>query len=261
MCLAFLTNKPAAASPLQRGSEPNTLPCLKSKGQMVLASLDSDLLPLPVDYRVYLPPCYDHQTRRRYPVLFLIHGQSYTDDQWDRLGADEMLDELIARGEVSPFIIVMPRDRYGGQPSENNFARMVMEELLPLLEQEYRLMKGREYRAVGGLSRGAGWAVHLATVYWQEFSILGAHSPAVFFDDAQKMRDTLDAIPAGMKPRAYVDIGERDRPEILESAYWLAQVLDEKDIPHQWRLFTGYHSENYWSSHMKQYLRWYAENW
>ncbi len=228
---------------------------------MVVAKLRTDLLPLPMDYRVYLPPCYEQQISRRYPVLVLVHGQSYTDDQWDRLGADETLDELVADGEISPFILVMPRDRYGGQPTENNFARVVVEDLFPVLEQEYRFKPGREYRAVGGLSRGAGWAIHLATVYWQKFSILGAHSPAVFHTDAQKMRSWLDSIPAGMRPVVYVDIGERDRPEILESAHWFESVLDEKDIPHQWRLFTGYHSEAYWQSHMRQYLRWYAENW
>lgn len=235
--------------------------CQKAGGEMIITSLRTELLPLPLDYRVYLPPCYKQDFRRKYPVLLLVHGQSYTDDQWDRLGADETLDSLLAAGEISPFIIVMPRDRYGGQPTENNFARVVVEELFPLLEKRYRILDDRQYHAVGGLSRGAGWAIHLGIFYWQKFGIIGAHSPAVFHTDAQQMRTWLDKIPAGKHPMVYMDIGQRDRPEILESANWFERVLDEKDVPHQWRLFSGFHSEEYWRSHMKQYLRWYAKNW
>ena len=104
------------------------LACWTQAGRIELGSLDTELLRLPLDYRVYLPPCYDQQPERRYPALYLIHGQNYNDDQWDRLGADETADRLVSTGELSPFLIIMPRDRYGGQPSENNFARVVADE-------------------------------------------------------------------------------------------------------------------------------------
>ena len=66
------------------------------------------MLPLPLSYRIYLPPCYDEMEDARYPVLYLIHGQNFNDDQWDRLGVDESADALIAAEEMSPLLIVMP---------------------------------------------------------------------------------------------------------------------------------------------------------
>ena len=62
-------------------------------------------------------------------------------------------------------------------------------------------------------------------------------------------------------PRIYIDIGERDRPEILRAATWFEALLNEKDFPHEWHLFSGYHNEAYWSEHMDQYLRWYTQGW
>lgn len=235
--------------------------CLLRGGKMVVSTLSTNLIPLPLDYRVFLPPCYEQNYKQRYPVLILIHGQSYNDDQWDRLGVDETINRLVLSGELPPFIVLMPRDRYGGDATENNFARVVVEQLLPLIDETYRTKPDRQFRAVGGLSRGAGWAVHIGMTYWQDFSRIGAHSPAIFYNDAQKMRTMLDNIPKDQIPLVFVDIGQRDRPEILDSAYWFANLLNEKGVAHEWYLFAGFHNEEYWSLHVEQYLRWYAQSW
>lgn len=246
----------------KRITEEAPLPsCLFRGGQVIQFTFSTSLLPLPLDYRLYLPPCYRQNSDQRYPLLILIHGQSFSDDQWDRLGVDETIDSLTVNGSLPPFLVLMPRDRYGGESPENNFARVVVEQLLPVIDDSYRTLPERQYRAVGGLSRGAGWAVHIGMTYWQEFSRIGAHSPAIFYSDAQKMRTWLDTIPKDQIPQIFVDIGERDRPEILDSAFWFADLLDERDVPHEWYLFAGFHNEEYWSSHLEKYLRWYAKSW
>ncbi|MEW5870412.1 MAG: alpha/beta hydrolase-fold protein [Chloroflexota bacterium] len=260
------TTSTPTARPLATKTPTNTatatpLACLSQGGRIETDSLRTLLLRLPMDYRVYVPPCYDQQTSHRYPVLYLIHGQSYNDDQWDRLGVDETIDRLVEAGQIAPFIVVMPRDRYGGQPSENNFAQVVVNELMPLIDSEYRTIPERSQRAVGGLSRGAGWAVHLAFVYWEQFGALGAHSPAIFYDDAQRMRVYLDTIPPEQYPRLYVDVGDKDRPEIMDVSLWFEKLLNEWDVPHEWHLFSGYHEEAYWQVHVETYLRWYAQDW
>ena len=84
--------------------------CTETRGRFEFQEIQTELMTHPLQFRVYLPPCYDFDSQSRYPVLYYLHGQSFNDDQWDRLGADEALDELIADGEVKPFIIVMPKE-------------------------------------------------------------------------------------------------------------------------------------------------------
>jgi len=254
-----VTNTPVSALALTATVTSPT--CMKQPGQIVKKNLPTDLLRSPLEYRVYLPPCYAEQTDRRYPVLYLFHGQGYTDDQWDRIGVDEKSDQLIAAGMIAPLIIVMPYDVSTAQPTETKFSQVIVEQLIPSIDQSYRTKPERHYRAVGGMSRGGGWAVHFGLMYWQLFGVLGAHSPAVFYSDGLRMNALLDALPRDESPRIYIDIGERDRPEILEVATWFEGLLDQKDIPHEWHLFSGYHAEAYWSTHLEQYLIWYTQGW
>jgi len=235
--------------------------CLSAGGYYEAGSVEIELLRSDLDYQIYLPPCYREQTDRRYPVLYLFHGQSYLNDQWDRIGADETADRLIMAGEIPPLLIVMPYDEFGGQPSENRFADAVVQNLVPHIDNTYRTKADRIYRAVGGLSRGGGWAIHLALVKWETFGVMGAHSPAVFFSDAEQMRTFLDELPVDYYPRMYIDIGAKDRPEIMRAAIWFEELLNVRGIPHEWHLFAGYHNEEYWSQHMQQYLLWYTKGW
>ena len=255
------TSKPTQTISPQPSPTPTTRLCFDTSGQLEFGSLETEFLRLPLSYRVYLPACYDQDIDRRYPVLYLFHGQGFKDDQWDRIGADETADRLIANGEIPPLIIVMPYERNGGQPGESNFDQVLVEQLVPHIDETYRTKSDPNQRAVGGLSRGGGWAIHFAMKHWKVFGALGGHSPAVFFADAEQMRSFIDAIPLRSYPRIYLDIGVRDRPEILRAAFWFEQLLNEKDVPHEWHLFSGYHNEEYWSAHMAQYLRWYTQGW
>jgi enterochelin esterase-like enzyme len=235
--------------------------CLAAGGQVELFEQESEYLDAGLRFRVYTPPCYTELPEQRYPVLYLVHGQTYNDDQWDRLGADEAASELIAAGELPPFIIVMPYDISSNQPSLDHFGEAVIEELLPWVDANFRTLADREHRAVGGLSRGASWAIHLALTHPELFAAMGGHSPPVFVEDASQVRGWLDTIPAELMPRIWLDIGERDQQAILSSAIWFEGLLSERNIPHEWSLFAGDHSEAYWSSHVAVYLRWYAREW
>jgi enterochelin esterase-like enzyme len=226
---------------------------------MEFGSLRDLHLPLPMEYRVYLPPCYDQFASERYPVLYLIHGMNYNDDQWDRLGADDIADKLIRQKEIAPFLIVMPRDRSWSQPNQDGFGQAVIDTLIPYIDTVYRTMPDRAHRALGGLSRGASWTVHLGLTHWELFSALGLHSLPVFWADTPHVRQWLDAIPRDSLPRIFMDTGDKDY--LIRSTRWFEDVLTQKNIPHEWYLFQGYHEEAYWSAHVEQYIRWYAQDW
>jgi enterochelin esterase-like enzyme len=219
----------------------------------------TDRFPAPLAYRVFLPPCYDNLASQRYPVLYLLHGQYYADDQWDRLGVDETAASLVIAGEIPPLIIVMPYEIGSDPPEESPFGEMVASDLVPWIDQTYRTIPDRSHRALGGLSRGAGWAVHVGLTHWEVFGAIGAHSLPVFWADADKLPGQLLAISPEAMPRLYLDIGKKDSD--LDSAQEFAAMLDGMNIPHEWHLYDGYHSEDYWKSHVKEYLYWYTQDW
>ena len=259
------TDVPSATSTLLPTAQvmltPTPPACGTRGGKINTYQLSAQWLRYPLDVRVYQPPCYDEQPERAYPALYLIHGQSFTDDQWERLGVGEVADRLIGQGELAPFLIVMPRDREWTQSDKDPFGRAFIELLLPWVDQTFRTLPERSARAVGGLSRGAGWAIHFGLKHWETFGAIGAHSPAVFWSDTPLIPAWLGAIPPDSLPRFYIDLGDRDRQEITESAAWFEDQLLRQNVVHEWHLFHGEHNENYWRAHLELYLRWYAAPW
>jgi enterochelin esterase-like enzyme len=62
-------------------------------------------------------------------------------------------------------------------------------------------------------------------------------------------------------PGIFIDLGDREPPEISEAAGWFGEILNERGIPHEWHQFTGEHNQEYWQDHLETYLRWYASAW
>lgn len=240
---------------------PTVTECMQVGGYVEVSEFSTVLLPDPLVYRVYLPPCYDEHSEQAYPVLYLIHGQTYSDKQWEDLGVPEVLDRLIASGQVVPFIVVMPQDRVWREPTRDNFGKAVAQSLIPWIDDRYRTLSEREFRAIGGLSRGGAWALDIGLSNPDLFSAIGMHSGFVFYTDVQLVHGWLDDLQSGMTPRIYMDIADKDRPEITDSATWLEGLLTEYGVSHEWHMFIGEHEEAYWKAHVEDYLRWYSQNW
>jgi enterochelin esterase-like enzyme len=155
----------------------------------------------------------------------------------------------------------MPRDRVWREPTEDNFGLAVEQSLIPWVDEYYRTFPDRAHRAIGGLSRGGAWAIHLGLSHPELFSAVGAHSGFVFYTDLQPLYFWLHNLPAGMAPRIYLDIASEDQPVIAESATSLEDLLTHYNIPHEWHMFVGEHEEAYWQAHVEDYLRWYTLDW
>jgi enterochelin esterase-like enzyme len=234
--------------------------CRSENGSIEIKQLPTSWLSTPLGYRVYTPPCYDLDLDQRYPVLYLIHGYGYNDDQWDRLGADEITGKLIFAGEISPFIIVMPNEsNQNSQPPKNHFGEALVYDLVPEIDASYRTIPFREYRAIGGLSRGGNWALHLGLTQWTVFGAIGAHSAPIFISDDPKIQEWLSEIPPDKYPRIYMDVGEKDK--WFDQIIRFEELLDQLNVPHELFSFPGGHTEEYWAAHTEQYIRWYAADW
>ena len=254
---ASFTSPPSFTPTLFSTSTVTPLACLTDSGHVEEGSLDSTRPPQ--EFRIYLPPCYEEKTGQRYPVLYLLHGQTFTDDQWVRLGAADVADRLILSGESVPFIIVFPDDRYWNLPPGPGFGQRFVDLLIPHIDSNYRTLPDREHRTIGGLSRGAGWSLRLGLSHWKLFSAIGLHSLAASQKDLSIMNDWLDEIPISSRPRVFMDIGDND-PELTRASQVEAKFNDF-GLTHEWHLYSGAHTEEYWSAHVEEYLRWYAEGW
>lgn len=234
---------------------PTPLGCLTEPGSITHQELGSGKPTQ--EFLIYLPPCYEERPDERYPVLYLLHGQTYQADQWVNLGAAVVADNMIHRGEAAPFIIVFPDDRYWNLPPGDGFGDRLLHDIIPYVDRTYRTMADREHRALGGLSRGGGWAIHLTLTRYDLFGTVGLHSPVIFNDDAAVLERLIPAVPDNAWPRLWLDAGDHDGD--LGSIRRFEALLTMYAVPHEWHVNAGDHTNPYWQAHVVQYLQWYAQ--
>jgi S-formylglutathione hydrolase FrmB len=127
------------------------------------------------------------------------------------------------------------------------------------VDENFRTLPEAQFRAVGGLSRGAGWAIHFGLTRPDLFRTIGAHSPIIFYEDAPDIGKWLNAIPRTDLPRIYLDIGDADPNQ--ESITLFTGLLKDRNIPFELHMNSGLHDEQYWNSQVEAYIRWYAAGW
>jgi enterochelin esterase-like enzyme len=219
---------------------------------------------------VYLPPCYQ-ALQKRYPYVILLHGQAATELQWDSIGADEALDQGIRLGAVGPAILVMP---YTGSianrepqanPNEPSYENVLLDELVPAIERDFCTWSDRNYRAIGGISRGGFWAYSVALRHPDIFGIVGGHSAVFDASNAPPTSNPLDlALNASFIQQAnlrmYLDNAASDPAG--QGLELFSSRLSSRGIAHNYIIHpTGDHSEDYWSAHVSDYITFYAKDW
>jgi enterochelin esterase family protein len=143
---------------------------------------------------VYLPPSYDQDRERRYPVVFVLTGFTgrgrmlLNDNLWNP-SLDDRMDALIERGACGEMILVMPdcATRFGGSqylnsPATGRYEDHVVQELVPWVDRRYRTLAGREHRGVMGKSSGGYGAIVLAMRHADVFGAVACHSGDMYFD-------------------------------------------------------------------------------
>jgi enterochelin esterase-like enzyme len=247
------------ASPAPAFDDTTIQGCLQP-GSLQHFSIQSELLHAPLSFDAFIPPCFSASGQDTYPVLYLLHGQTYDQSQWQKLGVMDLADRLILSGLVQPFLIVMPLEQFQYRPSEGNaFPRALVAELLPWVEKNLRARLQKNWRAIGGISRGASWAMRLGLENAQFFGAVAGHSLPTFPGDMKQLPQWLERIPPEQLPRLYLDIGNGD-PEV-KSAIQFEQILNNHGIPNEWHLNAGRHNEGYWRTHLQEYLQWYTAGW
>jgi enterochelin esterase-like enzyme len=139
------------------------------------------------DFWVYTPAGYDSKRKDPYPVLFLLHGLGDEANSWIENGAaNVILDNLIAQGKAKPMIMVntlgygYPNGPAGAMREGmlDNFAKIVLQEVLPIVEKNYHVAKTPGMRAIAGLSMGGAESTLTGLNHLDTFAYVGSFSGA-----------------------------------------------------------------------------------
>jgi len=140
------------------------------------------------DFFVYTPPGYDARRSAPYPVLYLLHGLGDDAERWLSGGgsANNILDNLIAQKKAVPMIVVTPLGYgtslgpAGGRSSANitGYTRILLDEVMPIVDKAYNVSRNREQRAIAGLSMGGAESLYVGLNHLDTFAWIGAFSSA-----------------------------------------------------------------------------------
>lgn len=201
----------------------------------------------PRDVLVYLPPGYDKEPSRRYPVLYMNDGQNIFDAasagmEWQM---DETAEKLIGSGQIESVIIVgvynteAREDEYTptymewkrpdgvvlkGGGKADLYGRLLIEELKPFIDRTYRTLPEPRHIGLGGASHGGLVSLHLGLKHPDVFGNLLVVSPSVPRDDYAILK-TVAALPTKTAQRIWVDMGTREGDELLTGARRLREAL------------------------------------
>ncbi len=224
---------------------------------------------------VYLPPGYAQHPRRRYPVLYLLHGfpgRPLAFLETVQMGVVE--DSLVARGRAQPLVLVLPFGSTGtftdeewanGASAGSGWASFVARDLVRYVDAHYRTVESARGRAIGGLSEGGFGAVNIALHHPREFSVVESWSG---YMQPAKLRSVfgprLTLLPRN-DPQVLV---RRDAPTLrsLGTYFWFysgsedrlrgqnvafSTELSRLRLPHRFRLVYGGHNWALWRSNAR----------
>jgi predicted alpha/beta superfamily hydrolase len=231
------------------------------------------------DIVVYLPPGYENDVGRRYPVLYMHDGQnlfdprtSFIKGQHWRVG--ETAGAMILAGVIAPLIVVgienagerrideytptrdAERDR-GGQA--DHYGKMILTELKPRIDRDYRTLGDPAHTAVAGSSLGGLVSLHLGLKHPQAFGRLAVLSPSVWWDD-RVILQTVESFHSETRPQIWLDVGTGEGDEALRSVRQLAETLrrkgwrDGQDL-HYAEIPGAGHHEGAWAARIGEVLQ------
>jgi S-formylglutathione hydrolase FrmB len=263
---------------------------LRATARADCRSISSKILSRDVSYCVFLPPGYDEDASRHYPVLYFLHGLGENDQILINAGGWNLIQDLWEQKQIGDFIVIAPsagrsfylNSRDGRVRYEDFFIR----EFIPFAESHYRIEAAKRARGIMGISMGGYGALHLAFRYPQEFGSVSVHSAALvaklpeikdpdlpdnplagmvgaafgspFDRDFWNRNNPFTIVrnnppPAGL--RVYLDCGTEDQFGFDLGAQAFHDLLDSKGIANEFHLYPGGHDWVYFAEHFPASLQ------
>lgn len=258
-------------------------PARAALGRIECRSVPSDILGHPVGYCAILPPSYDTEKKRHYPVLYFLHGLGGNEQFLVVSGGWNIVEDEWQQKQIGEFLIVTPEADttfyVNSRDGRVRYEDFLLREFIPFIESNYRVTAKRAARAIGGISMGGYGALHLAFAHPKLFVSVTANSAALF----EKLPNVRVANPQqspllralhafGIPPdpafwrsnnplqlarvanlsglKIYFDCGTEDDYGFEHGAQALHDILAARKIPHEFHLYPGHHDAEYFAARL-----------
>lgn len=204
---------------------------------------------------VYTPPGYEESNNKKYPVLYLIHGMTDTEETWFKVGkVNQIMDNLIAQGKAEPMIIVMPyANPYPDLVKKDKntrvdlmgttlFSNEIRNEIIPLVEKLYRVNKTADQRAIAGFSLGGRQTLAAGLGHPEMFSYVFGYAPAIFDRELSDNMKNVYAPAEQLKKLKVLWISCGKEDGLYNASKAFSDLLTQNNINHRTLFTDGGHT-------------------
>jgi len=276
-------------------------PIARAQGRIDCSTVDSHILKRRVHYCAQVPGSYDQKDAsgqlRRFPVLYYLHGLGDNEQSFSRSGGWTLIEDLRAHGKIGDFLIVAPEGfasfYINSADGSERYSDFFLREFIPYIEKKFRVLPGREARAVTGISMGGYGALRFAFAYPELFSAVSAQSAALILETPEQLnamaqersQDARDAFApligdpinvahwrandpfalarknkvACKNTAIYFNCGQTDDYGFENGAAALDKQLTSEGIAHEYRPYPGGHNMNYFLSHLAEVIEFHSK--
>lgn len=263
-----------------------------AQGRIDCSSMQSKILQRAVRYCAMLPPSYETEHDRKYPILYFLHGLGQNEQALMMGGGWGLIEDLRQHHTIGDFLIIAVEGRgsffINSADGKQRYSDFFLTEFMPQIESKFRVLRGRKTRGITGLSMGGYGALRFAFAHPEPFGSVSAQSAALITEPPKQMNEDLQhAGPLAnllggvfgnpinvahwnqnnpfilarqhrteLKTMAiYFNCGLDDEYGFAAGASKLHQQLVSERIPHQFHLYPGGHSAEYFLSHLGETLQ------
>ena len=222
---------------------------------------------------IYTPPGYDENPNKSYPILYIQHGGGEDERGWAVQGKTNfILDNLIAEGKATPMIVAIPNGN-ATKPGVNArgyndeamavFKEELFENIMPFVEDNYRVKPGSENRALSGLSMGGGQSFFTGLRNTDVFDYVGVFSTGLFGGIREQSAFNPESVIPGIltNPKSfndslkvfYISVGEQDNR--IEATKKLIETFNSKGLNVEFASFPGDHEWQVWRKSLHDFAQ------
>ena len=225
---------------------------------------DSKILGYSRRLTVYTPYGYEANPKKKYPVLYLLHGAGGDEEAWISMGRTaQIMDNLIEKGLAEPMIVVMPNGNPGQQAARtlniaekninwrseefrNAYVNSLCTEIVPFIEKNFRAIPKPASRAIAGLSMGGGHTISASILYPELFDYICPLSAA-----GQATPEQIANLKKAGVKLYFLACGDSDF--LFEGSKTLDKTLTEQGLDHTFFVSDGGHVWANWRLYLNTF--------